>query len=56
MILTQGKVSDIKKDAIIKAREYFNEVLEELIDKIILPRWPSRQTQPSLRVANRGDR
>lgn len=52
----QGKVSDIKKDAIIKARENFNDVFEELLDKVILPRWPSRQTQPSLRVANRGSR
>lgn len=47
----QGVIGHIKKPSIISARENFKEVFDEVLEKLILPKWPSRQ---SLRVNKRG--
>jgi chromosome partitioning protein len=47
----QGVIGHIRKPSIINARENFKDVFDEVLEKLILPKWPSRQ---SIRANKRG--
>jgi chromosome partitioning protein len=40
----QGSVSHIRRPAILNARENFSQVFDEILERLVLPKWPSRQS------------